>query len=93
MHECVVDLLVHRDELRLEELVFEFWCEFDMTVSQSTVSRMLKQEQLKSKVYTRTAHHHSVVKQGIYEEQLAQLMARGHEIRVDPMEMRVYLDG
>jgi hypothetical protein len=93
MHARVVDLLVHRDELRLEELVFELWCKFDMTVSQSSVSQMLKQERLKSKVHTRIAHHHSVIKQGIYEEQLAQLMARGHEIRIDPMDMRVYLDG
>lgn len=50
---------------------------------------MLKEERLSSKVSTRISNRRSVVEQVIYEEALAELMARGHEVDTDPLEMLV----
>lgn len=92
MRQYAMELLAHRNDLWLEELAFELWCEFDVEVSKPTVSRMLKEERLSSKVNTRIANRRSVVEQGVYEEALAELMARGREVDIDPMDMLVYLD-
>jgi hypothetical protein len=53
---------------------------------------MLKEERLSSKVNTRIADRRSVVEQGLYEEALAELMAQGRLVDVDPMDMLLYLD-
>jgi hypothetical protein len=53
---------------------------------------MLKEERLSSKVNTRIADRRSVVKQGLYEEALARLIAQGRPVDVDPMDMLLYLD-
>jgi hypothetical protein len=53
---------------------------------------MLKEERLSSKVNTRIADRRSVVEQGLYEEALAELMAQGRPVDVDPMDMLLYLD-
>jgi len=52
----------------------------------------MKEERLSSKVNARIANRQSVIQQGVYEEALADLMARGHEVDIDPMEMLLYLD-
>lgn len=72
-------------------MAFELWCEFDVQPSQPTISRMMK-ERLSSKVNTRIASRQSLAQQGVYEEMLAKLMARGHEVNIDPIEMLLYLD-
>jgi hypothetical protein len=92
MRVYAMELLAHRNDLWEEELAFELWCEFDITVSQPTISRMLKKERLSSKVKFRIASRRSTVQQGVYEEELAKLMARGREINIDPMNMLLYLD-
>jgi hypothetical protein len=92
MRVYAMELLAHRNDLWLEELAFELWCEFDIEVSQPTVSRMMKEESLSSKVNTRIASRQSAAQQGVYEETLAELMARGHEVNIDPIEMLLYLD-
>jgi hypothetical protein len=92
MRVYAMELLAHRNDLWEEELAFELWCEFDITVSQPTISRMLKEERLSSKVNTRIANRRSIVEQGLYEEELAELMSQGHPIGVDPMYMLLYLD-
>ncbi|KAI5237967.1 hypothetical protein E4T42_09104 [Aureobasidium subglaciale] len=79
VRQYAMELLAHRNDLWQEELAFELWCEFDIEVSNSTICRMLKEERLTSKVNTRIASRRSAVKQGVYEETLAQLMARGRE--------------
>ncbi|KAI5211373.1 hypothetical protein E4T38_01308 [Aureobasidium subglaciale] len=92
MRVYAMELLAHRNDLRLEELAFGLWCEFDIEVSQLTVSRMMREESLSSKVNTRIASRQSAAQQGAYEETLAELMARGHEVNIDPIEMLLYLD-
>jgi hypothetical protein len=59
MRVYAMELLAHRNDLWLEELAFELWCEFDGKVSQLTVSRMIKEESLLSKVNTRIASRQS----------------------------------
>ena len=53
---------------------------------------MLKEERLSSKVNTRIASRRSAVKQGVYKETLAQLMAQSHEANIEALEMLLYLD-
>jgi transposase len=92
VRQYAMELLAHRNDLWQEELAFELWCEFDVEVSKSTICRMLKEERLSSKVNTRIASRRSAVEQGVYEETLAQLMARSHEANIEASEMLLYLD-
>jgi hypothetical protein len=87
-----MELLAHRNDLWEEELAFELWCEFDITVSQPTISRMLKEERLSSKVNIRIASRRSAAEQGVYEEELAKLMAQERGADIDHMDMLLYLD-
>ncbi|CAD0091816.1 unnamed protein product [Aureobasidium vineae] len=92
MRDYAMLLLDHRNDLWEEELAFELWCEFGIQVSQPTISRMMKEERLSSKVNTRIASRQSLVEQALYEERLAELMTRGHEVNIDPMNMLLYLN-
>jgi hypothetical protein len=92
MRVYAMELLAHRNDLWEEELAFELWCEFDITVSQPTISRMLKEERLSSKVNIRIASRRSAAEQGVYEEELAKLMAQERGADIDPMDMLLYLD-
>jgi len=68
-------LLTLRNDSWLEELVFELWCQFEVEVHKSTISRLLKNDALSKKVNTRIALKRDPVQQGVYEEKLAELMA------------------
>lgn len=92
MREYLMELLCARNDLWQEELVFELWCEFDVVVNQSTISRLLAEEELSNKVNTRIASRQSEAQQGVYLEELADLMSRGLDAGIDPMDMLVYLD-
>jgi hypothetical protein len=92
MRVYAMELLAHRNDLWEEELAFVLWCEFDITVSQPTISRMLREERLSSKVNIRIASRRSAAEQGVYEEELAKLMAQGRRADIDPMDMLLYLD-
>jgi hypothetical protein len=92
MRVYAMELLAHRNDLWEEELAFELWCGFDITVSQPTISRMLKEERLSSKVNIRIASRRSAAEQGVYEEELAKLMAQGRGADINPMDMLLYLD-
>lgn len=92
MRVCAMELLARRNDLWLEELAFGLWCEYDIEVFQPTVSRMMEGESLSSKVNTRIASRQSASQQGVYEETLAELTARGHEVNIDPIGMLLYLD-
>jgi hypothetical protein len=74
MRVYAMELLAYTNDLWEEELAFELWCEFDITVSRPTISRMLKEEKLSSKVNIRIASRLSAAEQGVYEEELAKLM-------------------
>jgi hypothetical protein len=92
MREYVMELLSHRNDLWQEEVVFELWCQFNVVVHKSTVSRLLAEEELSSKVNTRIAARQSTSQQGIYLEELRDFMARGREVDVDPADMVLFLD-
>ncbi|CAD0055223.1 unnamed protein product [Aureobasidium pullulans] len=92
MREYLIDLLSERNDLWQEELVFELWCQFDVAVDKSTISRLLKEEELSNKVNTRIASRQSNAQQGVYLEQLAELMGQGLDAGIEPMDMLLYLD-
>lgn len=92
MREFLMELLSHRNDPWQEELVFELWCGFDIVVSQPTISRLMAEEALSSKVNTRIASRQPVAQQGVYLERLSALMAEGIAAGIEPMEMLVYLD-
>ncbi|CAD0082815.1 unnamed protein product [Aureobasidium vineae] len=92
MREYLIELLSARNDLWQEELVFELWCEFDIAVNQSTISRLLAEEELSNKVNTRIASRQSVAQQGVYLKELADLMSRGLTAGLNPIDMLVYLD-
>ncbi|TIA28579.1 hypothetical protein D6C78_10679 [Aureobasidium pullulans] len=92
MREYLIDLLSEKNDLWQEELVFELWCQFDVVVDRLTISRLLKEEELSNKVNTRIASRQSNAQQGVYLEQLAELMGQGLDAGIDPMDMLVYLD-
>lgn len=94
MHEWLIDLLAFRNDLWQEELVFELWCQFDITVDRSTISRLLKNASLSNKVNTRIASRRDPVQQGVYQEHLAELMREGIAGGAvdDPVDMLLYLD-
>jgi transposase len=92
VRQYAIELLAHRNDLWQEELAFKLWCEFDVEVSKSTICRMLKEERLSSKVNTRITSRRSAIEQGVYEETLAQLMARSHEANIKASEMLLYLN-
>lgn len=92
MREYLMELLSARNDLWQEELVFELWCEFDIAVDQSTISRLLAEEELSNKVNTRVASRQSVAQQGVYLEELADLKSQGLTAGLDPIDMLVYLD-
>lgn len=52
MREYLISLLAYRNDLQEEELVFKLQCQFDVAISQSTTSRMLKDKGLSNKVNT-----------------------------------------
>jgi hypothetical protein len=74
--------------------VFELWCQLDVSVTGSTVSRLLKTARISNKVNTRIASRRDPVQQGIYQERLAELVAQGvaSGAVADPVEMLQYLD-
>lgn len=55
MSEWLIDLLSFRNDLWEEELVFELWCQFDISVDRSTISRLLKRADLSNKINSRIA--------------------------------------
>jgi transposase len=55
MREYLIDLLAHRNDLWLCELVFELWCKFNVAVDKLTMSRLLAEDKLTNKVNTRIA--------------------------------------
>jgi len=94
LYEWLIDLLAFRNDLWQEELVFELWCQSDVSVNRSTISRLLKTARVGNKVDTRIASRRDPVQQGIYQEQLAELMAQGvaSGAVADPVDMLLYLD-
>ena len=66
MREWLIYLLSFRNDLWEEELVFESWCKFDLTVDRSTISRLLTDEALTSKVNTRIASRRDSAQEGVY---------------------------
>ena len=92
MRKYLIDLLSKRNDLWQEELVFELWCQFDIAVNKSTVSRLLKEEELSNKVNTRIASRQFNAQQGVYLAQLAELMRQGLNAGIEPMDMLLYLD-
>lgn len=94
MHEWLIELLSMRNDLWLEELVFELWCQFGIEVAKSTISRLLRSDALSNKVNTRIAKKRDPVQQGVYEEKLAELMAEGVATGAveDSVDMLLYLD-
>jgi transposase len=92
MREYLMELLCHRNDLWQEELVFELWCQFEIVVNKSTVCRLLAEEELSKKVNTRIAARQSTSQQGVYLKELCDLMARGLEVGIDPLDMVLFLD-
>jgi len=92
MREYLMELLCHRNDLWQDELVFEIWCQFDVKVNRTTISRLLAEEDLSNKVNTRIAARQSASQQGVYLEELRDLMARGPEVGIDPADMVLFLD-
>ena len=58
-----------------------------MAVDKSTTSRLLKEEELSNKVNTRIASRQSNAQQGVYLEQLAELMGQGLDAGIKPPDM------
>jgi transposase len=92
MREYLIDLLLERNDLWQEGLVFESWCQFDIAVNKSTICRLLKEQELTNKVNTRIASRQSSAQQGVYLEQLSTLIGQGLNAGIEPMDMLVYLD-
>jgi transposase len=94
MSEWLIDLLAFRNDLWQEELVFELWCQFDVSVNKSTISWLLKNARISNKVNTRIASRRDPAQQGEYQEKLAELMQEGVVSRAveDPADMLLYLD-
>ena len=61
-------------------------------VNKSTVCRLLAEEELSKKVNTRIAARQSTSQQGVYLEELCDLMARGLKVGIDPLDMVLFLD-
>lgn len=94
IHEWLIELLSLRNGLWLEELVFELWCQFEVEVHKTTISRLLESDALSPKINTRIAQKRDPIQQGVYEEKLAELMAEGATSGAveDPVDMLLYLD-
>ncbi|KAI5269516.1 hypothetical protein E4T47_06998 [Aureobasidium subglaciale] len=89
MTEWLIDLFTFHNDPREEELAFELWCQFDVTVNRSTVSRLLKNQSLTNKVNTRIASRRDSAQQGVYQERLAEVLREGVATGAvdDPAEM------
>jgi hypothetical protein len=91
MEPWIIDLLAARNDMWIEELAFEIWCQCDVAVSERTVRRLLRNNRLSNKVNTRIASKQCDVQQGLYLEELATILEQCADGE-DPMEMLVYVD-
>lgn len=91
MEPWIIDLLAARNDMWIEELAFEIWCQCDVAVSERTVRRLLRNNRLSNKVNTRIASKQCDVQQGLYLEELATILEHCADGE-DPMEMLVYVD-